>query len=109
MVRFYENSAEMCYNTDVMNIIDCQHVPKNLAKPRAQTCEDCGDKTAHFLGLRACLTCGYVGCCESDPNQHVLKHVKKTGHQVIASYPADENSFLWCYEHNDYLKKSTGE
>ena len=88
-----------------MRIVDCNHLPKTPAKSNATTCEECGDNKAHFLGLRVCLTCGHVGCCESDPNQHALKHKETTGHEVIASYPADKNSFTWCYKHNDYLEK----
>ena len=87
-----------------MKISDCQHFPKKIVKPRASVCDECED-SSQLLGLRVCLTCGHVGCCESDPNQHAKKHAEKTGHQVMASYPADEKSFLWCYEHNDYVEK----
>lgn len=83
-----------------MKITDCKHYPQNPAKPRTQKCE--GGDISRF-GLRVCLTCGYVGCCEDDPGQHALKHSQESGHQVIASYPADENSFIWCYKDNDYL------
>jgi uncharacterized UBP type Zn finger protein len=87
-----------------MNITDCLHAPKTLSKPRTDKCEG-GDIEMHEFGLRVCLTCGYVGCCEDDPGQHALKHSKESGHQVIASYPADDTSFIWCYADNDYLKK----
>ena len=84
-----------------MKIADCNHYPKNTAKPRADKCEG-GDEDK--FGLRVCLACGYVGCCEDDPGQHAKKHMEETGHKVIASYPADETSWMWCYEHNDYLQ-----
>jgi hypothetical protein len=32
------------------------------------------------------------------------QHAKETGHQVMASYPADEHSFIWCYADDDYLE-----
>jgi len=32
------------------------------------------------------------------------KHAAETGHQVMASYPADEHSFIWCYADDDYLE-----
>lgn len=85
-----------------MKISECQHYPKNPAKPQANHCQ--GGEPGSRFGLRVCLTCGYVGCCEDDPGQHAKKHLEQTGHQVIASYPADKDSFIWCYKHNDYLK-----
>lgn len=85
-----------------MKISDCTHYPKNPQKPRSQKCRG-GDDTSPFA-LRVCLTCGYVGCCEDEEGQHALKHMQETDHQVIASYPADETSFIWCYKDNDYLK-----
>ncbi len=84
-----------------MKIADCEHVPQKFTKPRATTCEE-GDKP---FSLRVCLTCGHVGCCDSSPGKHARKHAKDSGHQVMASYPADENSFIWCYAHDDYLNK----
>ena len=85
-----------------MKIADCTHFPKSGAKPMAEECQ--GGDISKF-GLRVCLTCGFVGCCEDDPGQHALKHKQETNHQVIASYPADETSFIWCYADNDYLEK----
>ena len=83
-----------------MKIADCKHLPKKFAEPRSEKCEE-----NHFcpFGQRVCLTCGYVGCCDSC-SQHLRIHAKETGHQVMASYPADEHSFIWCYEDNDYLE-----
>lgn len=86
-----------------MKIEDCKHLTK-FAAPRTDKCEECLGNV-HKLGLRVCLDCGHVGCCESDPGQHALKHSRETEHQVIASYPADENSFIWCYADNNYLTK----
>lgn len=80
---------------------DCTHYPKNPAKAQADKCQG-GDISKY--GLRVCLTCGFVGCCEDDPGQHAKKHLEETGHQVIASYPADKDSWTWCYKDNDYLK-----
>lgn len=83
-----------------MKIKDCKHLPKKFAKSRSENaCEE-----NHFcgLGIRVCLTCGYTGCCDSC-SQHAREHAKKSGHQVMASYPADEDSFIWCYADDDYL------
>lgn len=83
-----------------MKIADCKHLPKKFVGPRAQACEE-----NHFcpFGQRVCLTCGYVGCCDSC-SQHARVHAKETGHEVMASYPADEHSFIWCYADDDYLE-----
>lgn len=83
-----------------MKISECTHLPNKFAKPGAKTCEE-----KHFcpFGQRVCLTCGYVGCCDSC-SQHLRKHAAETGHQVMAAYPADEHSFIWCYADDDYLE-----
>lgn len=80
----------------------CHHFPKNPARPQADHCQ--GGEPGSRFGLRVCLTCGYVGCCEDDPGQHAKKHMEETGHKVIAYFPAEENSPIWCYEHNHYLE-----
>ena len=86
-----------------MKISDCIHQPNVFARPRADKCE--GGDADNISELRVCLTCGYVGCCEDDPGQHARKHAQEYGHQVIASYPADENSFIWGYKDNQYLER----
>jgi uncharacterized UBP type Zn finger protein len=60
-------------------------------------CEDClkvGDRWVH---LRMCQSCGYIGCCDSSPNQHTTKHVQATGHPVVRSAQPGED-WSWCYE-----------
>ena len=53
--------------------------------PSALGCEECLKSGLRWVHLRLCHTCGYVGCCDSSPNQHATKHFHATGHQVIAS------------------------
>ena len=83
-----------------MKISECTHLPKSFAKPRATECEE--NHPCNF-GQRVCLECGYVGCCDSC-DKHMRAHAKETGHQVMASYPANKDSFIWCYVDNDYLE-----
>ncbi len=64
--------------------------------PSAQGCEDCLKTGDHWVHLRICLVCGHVGCCESSPNQHALKHYHETGHPLIQTFEPGEN-WLWCY------------
>ena len=75
----------------------CAHAPDELASPRAQACEACGDTR----NLRACAECGHVGCCES-LQAHNTAHFRASGHPVIRSLPVGEG-FTWCYECEAYL------
>lgn len=84
-----------------MKIADCRHLPEKFAKPRHGN--SCEENHICFLGIRVCLTCGYTGCCDSCA-QHAREHAEKTGHRVIAYYPADEGSPIWCYADDDYLE-----
>lgn len=84
-----------------MKISDCKHLPEKLVGPRTDKCEGGEER---WVSLRVCLTCGHVGCCDSSSGIHARKHAKETGHQVMASYPADKDSFIWCYIDNDYLE-----
>lgn len=78
----------------------CPHVPADEAAPRAPSCERCG---ATF-NLRACTTCGHVGCCESQ-QAHNTAHWRESGHPVIRAVARPPGAgFLWCYECGDYLR-----
>jgi CPA2 family monovalent cation:H+ antiporter-2 len=64
--------------------------------PSAAGCEDClrtGDRWVH---LRACMTCGHIGCCDSSPNRHATKHYEKTSHPILRSMERGE-SWGWCF------------
>jgi uncharacterized UBP type Zn finger protein len=75
----------------------CTHVPHDLAGPRAEACERCGETR----NLRVCAECGHVGCCES-LGAHNTLHYRESGHAVIRSLPLGEG-FTWCYDCNRYL------
>jgi uncharacterized UBP type Zn finger protein len=49
-----------------------------------------------WVHLRQCLTCGYVGCCDSSPRRHASGHYAAAGHPVIRSIEPGE-SWRWCY------------
>lgn len=76
---------------------ECAHLEQIQAvTPGSEGCEDClkiGDRWMH---LRLCLTCGYVGCCDSSKNKHASKHFKETGHPLVLSYEPRED-WIWCY------------
>lgn len=67
-------------------------------RPRAQQCEECGAR----MSLRVCMTCGHVGCCESQM-AHNTQHARATGHAIIKPLPLGERSWTWCYECNAYV------
>ncbi len=75
----------------------CVHQPSELAAPRSPICEACGEDR----NLRACATCGHVGCCES-LNAHNTAHYRDSEHPVIRSMPI-EAGFTWCYVCEAYL------
>jgi monovalent cation/hydrogen antiporter len=77
----------------------CPHASDALAQPRGQTCEECGSDNR----LRMCVTCGHVGCCESQQG-HNTAHARASGHPVIKQFPVVESSWTWCYDCNSYLE-----
>lgn len=76
----------------------CEHLraaPGQEIGPQ-DTCEDHEDSDGPVVHLRYCLTCGYVGCCDSSLGQHATKHAKASGHPVIQSAEPGE-TWRWCY------------
>ena len=83
----------------------CEH-REAIAKPAAPTakgCEDCLRIGGQWVFLRACLTCGHVGCCNNSPNKHATAHFHGTGHPVIKSFEPDE-TWEWCFVHDVMLE-----
>ena len=81
---------------------ECNHSAEFIkadVTPNTEKCEVCGINGPS----RMCATCGFVGCCES-MNSHDTEHWKQTGHPIIARMPFSAESWIWCYEHGDYLK-----
>ncbi len=70
--------------------------------PSARGCEDClktGDRWVH---LRLCLSCGYVGCCDSSKNKHASAHAGKAKHPIVRSFEPGED-WMWCYVDETFL------
>jgi uncharacterized UBP type Zn finger protein len=84
-------------DTGTLDTKGCGHFStiQNVA-PSADGCEDCLKIGDEWVNLRLCLSCGYVGCCDSSKNKHATRHNHQTGHPVITSYEEGEN-WLWCY------------
>ena len=49
-----------------------------------------------WFHLRRCAECGHIGCCDSSPNRHALKHYAATGHPIITSFEPGEH---WFYDY----------
>ncbi|MCW2638419.1 MAG: zinc finger, UBP-type [Dactylosporangium sp.] len=49
-----------------------------------------------WVHLRLCLSCGYVGCCDSSPRRHAMRHFGQTQHPVIRSFETGE-LWRWCF------------
>jgi len=64
--------------------------------PASDGCEDCPRTGDRWVHLRVCMTCGYVGCCDSSPNRHATAHWRADpGHPLVRSYEPGED--WWCY------------
>ena len=75
----------------------CEHFDQlQPVSPRTRGCEECMKSGDPWIGLRLCLTCGHVGCCDDSNNTHATKHFNATGHPLIRSLePGEEWSY--CY------------
>jgi len=75
----------------------CEHYDQiRPVAPRTRGCEECMKSGDPWIGLRLCLTCGHVGCCDSSKNTHATKHFHTTGHPIVRSVEPGEN-WRWCY------------
>jgi uncharacterized UBP type Zn finger protein len=75
-----------CSHLDQVRVVFADHL----------ACEDClrmGDRWVH---LRLCLSCGYVGCCDSSKNKHASMHAGATEHALVASLEPGE-VWRYCY------------
>ena len=70
--------------------------------PSGAGCVECLATDGWWFHLRRCAACGHIGCCDSSPSQHAMRHAQSTGHRVIASFEPDEEWF-WDYVAEDYV------
>ena len=75
----------------------CEHVreAKDL-QPAERVCEECVRMGDSWVHLRICLTCGYVGCCDSSKNKHATKHFDSSRHPMMRSIEPAED-WGWCF------------
>ncbi|WP_020575232.1 UBP-type zinc finger domain-containing protein [Actinopolymorpha alba] len=78
----------------------CAHLveaPTEAPTQETEGCEGClAEGRDDWVHLRMCLSCGYVGCCDSSPRRHATTHFMETGHPVMRSFEPGE-TWRWCY------------
>lgn len=78
----------------------CTHIDPVVTTTDETRCRTCS-ATAE---LRLCLTCGHVGCCESQL-AHATRHWEETGHPNTTPVPVRELGWRWCYDCDTYVKR----
>lgn len=84
--------VEGCTHTDLIREVEAE----------GEECEECARTGGRWVHLRACLTCGHVGCCDASPGRHARAHFHDSGHPIIQSAEPGE-SWRWCYVDEIYL------
>jgi uncharacterized UBP type Zn finger protein len=78
----------------------CGHLDQVMVTPpepgSTPGCEDCLREGTQWVHLRACLTCGHIGCCDNSPRRHATAHFNAESHPLIASIEPGEE-WSWCY------------
>jgi hypothetical protein len=81
----------------------CTHLDRiRDVEPKSNVCEECRRLGDDWVQLRLCLTCGYVGCCETSKNKHALAHFHATGHPIIQTIEPGQH-WRWCYIDEMYM------
>ncbi len=82
---------------DTAVVVACPHVELVSAiAPRSAGCEECLRLGTRWVHLRVCLSCGFVGCCDSSKNRHATAHFWATQHPIVRSLEPGE-TWRWCY------------
>lgn len=85
--------------------MSCEHQSMiEITEPTSYECETCAEQGDTWVHLRMCMTCGYVGCCDSSKNKHARKHYMRNDHPVIRSVEPGE-SWRYCYIHKQMLEE----
>jgi hypothetical protein len=78
-------------------VTGCPHVGLiRDVTPVSEGCADCIAIGGVWVHLRMCMTCGYVGCCDSSPNRHASRHARAVEHPIARTIEPGED-WVWCY------------
>lgn len=72
----------------------------------ATECQPCAASGDTWPSLRLCMTCGFVGCCDTSVNTHMKRHAEETGHVLMRSIRLTEG-WMWCYADNAFFDSRT--
>lgn len=87
----------------------CSHLDQiRVWEPAVDVCEDCVASGGAWPALRLCMTCGYVGCCDTSTDTHMKHHAESTGHALMRSIRLNEG-WGWCYADNAFFDRRTLE
>lgn len=99
LTRVEERNSRLRPLTPALPDSPCEHLAQSpcTAKPSTtEGCTGCLEEGTTPVHLRMCLTCGYVGCCDSSEPRHAERHYLETGHPTMRSFEPGE-SWRWCY------------
>lgn len=71
--------------------------------PRSIGCDRCLQMGDTWVHLRACLSCGLVGCCDESKNRHASRHYLEAGHPLIRSLEPEEG-WIYCFDDDVFLE-----
>ena len=78
--------------------IDCTHLDTITAVPDGgSVCPTCVAMGSTWVNLRQCLTCGFVGCCNDSPGQHMTAHANAESHPIIKAVTPPSAQWSYCY------------
>ncbi len=85
-------------------MLSCEHLTMiKITEPDGSVCETCVQQDDTWIHLRMCMTCGYIGCCDSSKNKHARKHYMRNNHPVIRSVEPGER-WQYCYIHKEMIQ-----
>ena len=80
--------APTCAHLDQIRIVNAPRTIKG--------CDGCLANGTEWVHLRMCHSCGYIGCCDSSPEQHARKHFVAKEHPLIRSVEPRE-AWTYCF------------
>jgi ubiquitin-hydrolase Zn-finger-containing protein/SnoaL-like polyketide cyclase len=84
----------------------CSHLDQiRVTEPATAVCDQCTESGDIWPALRMCLVCGFVGCCDTSKNRHMVGHYQETGHPIMRSIRMDEG-WVWCYADDAFFEKA---
>jgi predicted ester cyclase len=85
---------------------ECSHLDQiAVVEPPTRVCKQCFAEGTIWPALRMCLVCGFVGCCDTSTNKHMMRHYEETGHAIMRSIRMDEG-WIFCYEDGAFFETS---